>query len=260
MSEMSRPGEDSWQRVELKYAVSEATAQAARSFVLPFVAPDDAAKSGAGVRQQVTSLYLETAGADFYRCHLASQPDRFKLRVRSYGTLPGPSVYFEVKRKVGHVIDKRRARVPLWAMDGILNRKCTPTSELPAAERQHLHLFVWLMACHEARPRALTTCEREAYGSRQAGCTARVTLDRHMAFQAVSSATLTGHPRRWSRTPLEKGSVVLELKYSGCPPSWMRELALRLGRSRIAYSKYVAAMAAEMGEDGSRLSALGMPA
>lgn len=237
--------QDSWQRVELKYALSAKTADDARRFVLPFVSPDEAAGSGSGV-QRVTSLYLDTPRADFYRCHTASQADRLKLRVRYYGAHPGAHVYFEIKRKVGHVIDKRRACIPANAAMPLLCRRSLSASEIPAPARERLQLFVWLMNLHDARPKVLVRCEREAYCSSLPLCDGRVTFDRDTAFQPVAGAILTGHPDRWQRAALERGSVVLELKYSGSPPSWMRELALRLGPSRVAYSKYVAAVGGEM--------------
>jgi hypothetical protein len=51
----------------------------------------------------------------------------------------------------------------------------------------------------------------------------------------------------------------VELKYSGRPPWWMTELAQRLGRKRVGYSKYVSAMGLDTRESRSWLDELGVP-
>lgn len=229
-------------RVELKYALDEDAVERVRRFVAPFVAEDPAVPSVGG--QRVTSLYLDTPRGDFRARHLAREADRFKLRVRRYGEDEPLLVYFEVKRKVGRVTDKRRARVA--AAHAPLLLAAGPAAAVGAAtpDTENLRLFLWLMALHRATPRLLVTCRRESYVGPEPACEARVTFDHDVSFQAVQTATLRGDPGRWSRTPLEQGSVLLELKYSGSPPWWMVELARRLGRRRTAYSKYVAGAAA----------------
>jgi hypothetical protein len=200
----------------------------------------------------VTSLYLDTPGLDFYEQHLASAPDRFKLRVRFYGERPAAVVFFEVKRKVGMVIDKRRARLPLEHASSLLERG----SEIPpleGPEARHLQRFVCLMTLHRASPKLLLTCQREAYVSRQPAQNLRVTFDRAMAFQAMATPTLVGDPRAWRAAPLPEGGSLLELKFTAVMPWWMRELAQRVGRHRVAYSKYVSAMGVARGDVESRI-------
>lgn len=227
--------------MELKYALDEDALERVRRFVAPFVVEDPAVASAGG--QRVTSLYLDTPRGDFCARHLAREADRFKLRVRRYGDDEPLLVYFEVKRKIGRVTDKRRACV--WAAHAPLLLAAGPAAALEAATRDagNLRLFLWLMMLHRAAPRLLVTCRREAYVGPEPACEARVTFDHDVSFQPARTATLRGDPARWLRTPLAQGSVLLELKYSGASPWWMAELARRLGRRRTAYSKYVAGAA-----------------
>jgi len=196
----------------------------------------------------VTSLYLDTPGLDFYRCHLASAADRFKLRVRYYGDLPGATVFFEVKRKVGRLVDKRRALVPLANVAGLLAGMSASDLPLEGAQAVHLRRFLYLMGLHRAAPKLVVTCWRSSYVSLEAWDKARATLDRNIAFQAASTASLFGDPSRWRRTPAPGPGALLELKFSECLPWWMNELTNRLARYRIAYSKYVAAMSMTVGD------------
>jgi hypothetical protein len=227
-------------RVELKFAVDEDAAGRVRRFMRPFVTPDPACPSGG--EQRLTSLYFDTPQGEFLDRHLARDADRFKLRVRRYGEDEPQVVFFEVKRKVGYVTEKRRARVPTGQAMALLERGRGNGAGCATPDRKGLDRFLWLMALHQATPRMLVTCRREPWVGPEPGCDARVTFDREMAHQEVRAATLVGDPVRWSKTPLEGGSVVLELKYSGAPPWWMAELARRLGRRRMGYSKYVAAV------------------
>jgi hypothetical protein len=249
-----------WQRVELKYVLPERAARDVLRFIEPFAASDPLGASAAGGRQRITSLYLDTPDADFYRRHVAYQADRFKLRVRRYGVGPAEAAFFEVKRKVGHVIDKRRARVPFAEARALLEGVWISDTSVAEQERPHLELFLGLMALHSATPKMLVTCSREAFCSREPSCRARVTVDREMACQNVATATLDGDRRRWAATPLERGSVILELKYSGFAPWWMQELARRLSGARAGHSKYVAAMALATGEGDGWAKRLEVPA
>lgn len=230
-------------RFELKYALDEDAAGRVRSFVLPFASVDPSAPAGGA--QRVTSLYLDTPRGDFHARHVAREADRFKLRVRRYGDEDPREAFFEIKRKVGRITDKRRARVAASTVPVLLDPGRAAAVGDPAPGDEALRLFLWLKALHHAAPRMLVTCRRESYVGPEPGCDARVTLDHDMSFQPVAEATLHGDPRRWRRTPVEGGPIVLELKYSGAPPWWMAEMARRLGPRRTAYSKYVAAVAGD---------------
>lgn len=255
------PAAVAWKRVERKYWVSENTASGVRSFIAPFMTADPTNFVTSFNGQRITSLYLDTPSADFYERHVSFAADRFKLRVRFYGEEPQDIAYFEVKRKVGCVVDKRRARVPVSDVTALLERRPLPPTNGNELEARHLRWFLCLMMIHRAAPKVLLTCRREAFCSKQRGENARVTFDRGMAHQAVATVTLTGDPRRWVTTPVMTGGVLLELKYSGGPPWWMRELAQRLSRRGAGHSKYVSAMEIETGDGDSWLDGIkGVPA
>jgi hypothetical protein len=249
-----------WKRSERKYWLSESMAGNVRGFIEPFMTADPMNFAMSSKGQRITSLYLDTPNSDFYERHVSFAADRFKLRVRYYGEEPKDIAYFEVKRKVGHVIDKCRARVPVADVVALLERRPLPQADGDGLEAKHLRWFLYLMMAHRAVPKVLLTCRREAFCSRQPDKT-RITFDRGMAYQAVMKPTLTGNPRRWVTTPVRTGGVLLELKYSGAPPWWMRELAQRLSRHGAGYSKYVTAMAVESGDGDSWLDGIkGVPA
>jgi hypothetical protein len=250
------PMRHSFKRYELKYWLPEIEAKRAMIFAQPFMRRDPVNRTVEDGSQRVTSLYLETPALEFYRRHLSSAPDRFKLRIRYYGEAPNGYAYLEVKRKVGVIVDKRRARLPACDVKGLLAREPVSISLVDERQARHTRTFLALMMLHKATPRMLVTCRREAFVPHERSEDARVTIDRAIGFQPVSTISLVGHARLWRAAPASRGGVLLELKYSDLPPWWMRELANRIGRFRIAYSKYVAATELLIGEAEPRIDEL----
>ncbi len=244
------------QRYELKYWLPEIVASQAAAFARPFLHLDPLSEPTQGNSERVTSLYLDSRERELYVRHVASMADRFKLRVRYYGDALGPTTFFEIKRKVGVVIDKRRAEVPTHEVSQALTRGSCPT----ATHNLHapcLKSFLSLMMLHRALPQVLITCLRESYIPRDAGERARVTVDREIAFQPTTSPTLTGRCESWHATPTVRRGALLELKFSGTMPWWMHELSLRVGRYRTSYSKYVSATAVVTGDSDACIDSLG---
>src|SRR4051794_12245818 len=105
-------GED---RQEIKYAVPETAVLEAIQWA-GFFLPRDRGIAGP---QRITSLYLDTPSMVFYRWHEERRPDRFKLRVRTYGD-SGRTAWLEIKRKTAGVVSKERTEVPADVLDSLL--------------------------------------------------------------------------------------------------------------------------------------------
>jgi hypothetical protein len=243
-------------RYELKYWLPEAAASQAIAFARPFLSLDPLSQPTQGNSERVTSLYLDSRAREFYVQHVASATDRFKLRIRTYGETQGATAYFEIKRKVGMVIDKRRAEVPTHEVSQAVSRGCCPAAT-HNGHAPHLESFLSLMTLHRALPQVLITCLRESYVPRDPREKVRVTVDREIAFQPTNSASLGSRPGCWQTTPSVRRGALLELKFSGTMPWWMRELSLRVGRYRTAYSKYVSATAIVTGDCDPCIESLG---
>src|SRR5262245_5553276 len=100
----------SFERFEFKYFVPERLVDAVRCFAEPYLERDEfAAREPNGV-YRINNLYLDTPDLAFYWAHTRGNPDRFKLRVRTYGDGRGTR-FLEVKRKYRHVVIKHRAAV-----------------------------------------------------------------------------------------------------------------------------------------------------
>jgi hypothetical protein len=196
-----------------------------------------------------TSLYLETRGLDSYRTHTDEAADRYKLRVRAYGNPPRGTTFFEVKRKINTRCVKTRTPVPLEHMKGLLEGtyRSLPANLSPA-DRRHLEMFLYAQEVTHARPFLLVRAARESYCAEDPLEDVRLTIDRHIGFQLAHGADFTCDPEAW--TPLDgeaqHGSrgphALVELKFPGIAPFWMKKLVERLELRRVSYSKYISAV------------------
>jgi hypothetical protein len=246
------PRRTSFERFELKYWVPDRVAREVVRFASPYLRVDPF--SGESVLGQYnTSLYLDTPQLDFYDRHLDSNPDRFKLRVRGYGSPPSGTVFFEVKRKVRSVIVKRRAGVPMDWVRPLLDGTYTSLPPLDESARVALESFLYLQMVHRATPKFLIQCRREAYLSTNAAEDIRLTVDRDIVYQPAFAPELAVERREWVHIDTERehghkeSRVLLELKFCDAAPLWMEELVQRLALFRDGYSKYMSAAAYENG-------------
>lgn len=237
--------ESRFERLELKYLIDEATAERVRRDIEPYCAPDPHNEPGPDRRPRgyrVTSLYLDSPGLALHHAKERGDPERIKLRVRSYRG--SPIAVLERKRRVADVIDKTRAVVRREeARAAALGRYEHMADEGPE-EARFLDLFAGDVARVGAEPTLLVSYEREAYAS----CVdhyARVTFDRHIQATRADGWGLdeTDGPHTvhfddyWSRAGADR-RVVLELKCQSCVPWWITELVRRHALKRQSFSKY----------------------
>jgi VTC domain len=228
-------GFTSLERYELKYWVAPRLLAPVREHLGALLVREHAGP------QQNVSLYLDTLDRAFYRAHIWGQSNRFKLRVRRYGSAQGEQVFAEVKRKVKDVVVKKRAVIAAadWA------KVISPTG--PVTD-PHLEEFAYLLAVTGAAPQVIVACLRTAWVPRISVDSARVTLDEAIVGYPWRGAFFDLDPR-WATAidgadahPGTGRQALLELKFTGGAPGWMRDLVQRFGLTRTAYSKFCAAM------------------
>jgi hypothetical protein len=236
-------------RVELKYAVSDAEADAALRLASLFLEPDgDRAE-----RQRITSLYLDSPALDFLRWQRVRRPERFKLRIRTYGE--GPAVaWVEVKGRAGGRVHKQRAAIESSAAVALFaGRTAGPLRE--GSGGPGLAAFCERRHAFGAVPQVALRYERHSLHD-PADPAVRVTVDRQARWQRArpGQAALDERAGAWTRLHMPasavEGGTILELKHGGRPPAWMEPLVRRLEPRRIRFSKYAAAMGGVFAVEG----------
>ena len=231
------------ERREFKYLIDEATAERVRRFISPFCELDKNARHNDDRRYVIDSLYFDTPDMRLYWANDDEVTNRFKLRVRTYPETPGAPVFFEVKARYHDVVVKDRGRAPenwpaLLAHGAGAVAPVASSLKSAAVER-----FTALVRMHNARPVVLVRYTREPYES-TIDDYARVTFDRAIRSQMISSISMDPTPGKWRasdagiRMTMGNSPTVLELKFTTNVPIWMVDLVRALDLDRRAFSKY----------------------
>ena len=251
--------ETQFQRLELKYVVGERAAARVLRAIEPYCRPDrrdsPAYAPGLGGPRgyAVESEYLDTPSLAFHRAKMRGDPERLKLRVRSYA-LAGP-VYLEIKRRFGDVIEKTRVAVARESVEEAVLGIGKPLDESPEA-RRIWERFSGLVAGSGAGPTLRVRYAREAFTS-LVDEYARVTFDRRIAAQRMRSWDDAGASDPWcevedslsERAPWPL--VVVEFKCRSSVPHWMSEVIRHQGLQRQSFSKYSIGIFLTERRDGS---------
>ena len=110
-------------RHECKFVVTERVAAEVLRSVRPHVEPDPFAATQPDHSYEIASLYLDDPFDSLYHETVDGRSERYKLRVRSYGTdhtRPERTVFLEVKRRHNSIVRKLRCSVPHSSLEGLL--------------------------------------------------------------------------------------------------------------------------------------------
>jgi hypothetical protein len=135
------------------------------------------------------------------------------------------------------------------AVRNVLTGRPTPPPLRPD-ERKHLDDFMYFQRLHRLEPQIMVAAYRDAFVARQRGEDVRMTIDREMVYQRARGPELNPNPRAWITVPgiddgrnwYGKRRALVEMKFRGWPPEWMREAVMRFDLKQHAFSKYVSAM------------------
>jgi SPX domain protein involved in polyphosphate accumulation len=235
-----------FERLELKYLIDESTVERIRAEIEAHCAADPYSTGSApdrpgGAGYTIHSLYLDSPALAFYQAKLRGDPERIKLRVRTYSDTSPATL--EIKRRHSSVIRKTRAVVDRRFVEAAANGFLPPT---PVADSQlpFLRDFAYTFAGSGAGPTLNVAYEREAYVS-LVDAYARITFDRHIRVRRTSDWELCpGHDDWYSfddhwRTDHPTLPVVLEIKCeTSRVPCWVIDLIRRNELCETSFSKY----------------------
>ena len=234
-----------FERLELKYVIDEFTADRVRRDIEPFCRPDPHNDRPLGGNRSgrlgygICSLYLDSPALALFQAKERGDPERLKLRVRSYrGT---PIAVLELKRKISDVISKTRASVDPAQVEPIASGRLPPESDLDV--ERFLNDFALTATRVGAEPALHVRYDREAYSS-DVDTYARVTFDRRIETLRAHDWELDPVSDRWCsfdhhrRPDLRGKDVVLELKCQSFVPWWITNLIRTHALKRRSFSKY----------------------
>jgi len=220
-------------RFECKYLISPLIVPALREFIAPFVRLDRFASSRPRGRYSICSLYFDSDDLRLYQQTVGGEKNRVKLRVRSYSDDESAPLFFEVKRKLNNIVQKRRARVDRAEAAALVERRFDTVVGSVDPEFGYFASHVGLSA---ARPVIRVRYMREAYES-VTGEPLRITIDTELAHVATFDLETSHERGRWVATPVD--GAVLEIKFTEMFPMWVADMVRVFGLKQQPVPKYV---------------------
>lgn len=225
----SESGEITWQRIESKYVVNAELAARLRDYCRKHMELDPYSARQPNHEYPIHSIYLDSPDGELLRSTLNAQPDRLKLRVRTYRYLNQPNgnlpSFFEVKRKSYGVVIKSRAMLPRQEADNALWRG-TLSGELNsmgAGDGKHsagINDFLSISAKIRAKPVISVFYTREAYVS-DAMDNVRISFDQNLHYGLLD---LSGPEPKEMWWPVRLQGIIFEIKFSNSFPFWVRKI------------------------------------
>jgi SPX domain protein involved in polyphosphate accumulation len=228
-----------FERKEFKYAVPIEMIQPLRDRLMVHVNYDPFCLGREDSLYSVRSIYLDTTDLLFYYEKIDGQNVRKKLRIRTYDTGPNQSnnAFLEIKRKVDDTVYKERVMINLNEAYKLGNgaQIGIPQEKPSFATKTALNRFIYLTKRLILEPKALITYEREAFhGKEDPGI--RITFD--LNVRSYINPDYDEIFREDDMRSVADPVFVLEVKFTGDMPIWMRQVIRDFGLRQQSFSKY----------------------
>ncbi len=223
-------------RYEIKYVISESKALAIARFIEPYLKLDYYSRLQPNGAYRIVSLYLDSPDLQLCRESLEGHKNRLKLRIRSYTNDPDYPRFFEIKRRVGTIIIKDRARVitrevPLASL---LSGMSVPAQGYKS-DQEIFKQFQLYKNSINAGPVVRVRYIRRAYESDTEN-RVRVTFDRKLAYNTTRVFDVSLDGTGWQHHSIN--SVILEIKFTGRYPAWLSRMVECFDLRQQSVSKY----------------------
>lgn len=227
-------------RHEMKYHISESTAEGITQFIKPYIQMDRYSKLHRNGDYPIVSLYLDSNELRLCKESLRGHKNRFKLRIRSYTDEPDYPRFLEIKRRMNTIIIKSRARVMSSDVPSILEGMPLPPQNY-TADTDTINQFQLYINSIRAKPAVLIRYMRRAYEG-NTNNRVRVTFDRDLSYCVTDLPHVRLSGGGWQRNPFTEGGVILEIKFTDHYPGWLSQMVKYFNLRQRSISKYASSV------------------
>lgn len=227
-------------RYEYKYLVDNSLIDKIREDLLPFMEVDDFAKKHSDGQYTVRSIYYDSPKFDCYREKYDGVKIRNKYRIRGYDTLSGESIAFlEIKHKDTNCISKSRAPVSYSNVAKSLYSRHMDDYVISFSgngiEKKDAKKFLYYYHLKKLHPAVLVIYDREAFWGKF-DKSLRLTFDKNLRSVIFPSLNMLYNEDKAKVTM--KNNFILEIKFFGTLPRWIKAMVSKYQLDRRALSKY----------------------
>jgi hypothetical protein len=241
-------------KYEFKYIVPVSKLEELRESILPYMELDPYAAAMPNGEYTVRSIYYDTSNFDYFWEKVDGYKIRKKIRIRGYNDQLGhDTVFMEIKRKFKEPIEKDRERLTFEVMKRLMAGEGADAygEEGSSHGVNGAGKFLYHVYRNNLKPVVLVIYEREAFQDRFTK-EIRVTLDKNL--RSIAYPGLDDLYSEKGVKPAIPGRFILEVKFKGNFPGWLRPITGRLGLIRRSASKYVFSVNSQNLTDDSRKS------
>lgn len=177
----------------------------------------------------ISNIYFDDDNFSLIRRSLEKPEYKEKLRMRLYGE-PGDDadIFFEIKKKYGGVVYKRRAAMKLTEAVRYI-----ATGE-SGGSGQIFNELDYAMKLYRPVPKMFIAYDRRAFYCNE-DSELRITFDSKIRCRTVGLDFRAGN---YGRGILDDGCVLMEVKIAGAAPFWLARIFSELGIFSSSFSKY----------------------
>lgn len=227
-----------FERKEYKYFVPQELQSELRKRLLQQMVHDPFCRDREQNQYCVRSIYLDTDSLLFYHEKIDGIRIRKKLRVRVYNDIEARSpAFLEIKRKFENTVFKERIKIPLPHTATVLNGANLQILNEKASfsDAATLGKFIYLIKRLKLLTRVLVTYEREAFQGID-DPSLRITFD--LNARSFPNPRLEDIYREQDLTTFTGNQFILEIKFNGRMPNWVRNIVRDYRLHLQAISKY----------------------
>ncbi len=227
-------------RYEYKYLVPNSLVDKIRGEIMPYMELDNFAQKHSDGQYTVRSIYYDTPKFECYKEKYDGVKNRNKYRIRGYDKCSKESIAFlEIKHKNTNCISKSRAPVNYSNVAKSLYSDFIDDYVISfsgnGVELKDAHKFLYYYHIKKLNPAVLVIYDREAFWGKF-DASLRLTFDKNLRSIIYPTLDQLYNEDKIKRTMTNH--FILEVKFYGRLPLWIKAIISKHSLDRRALSKY----------------------
>lgn len=220
-------------RYEIKFFVPYELFDRLINKILPFMNYDEYCKNGENYT--IYNIYYDTLNNDIIEKSLQKPYYKEKLRMRTYKmpTSKNDNVFLELKKKIGKIVNKRRAILPYSQAIDLIDNGIMPKTNT-FEDRQVIGEIQDFLVRYNVVPTLFLSYERIAlFGKDDRDL--RISFDKNILARRTKVDFISGD---YGNEIMDKDGYIMEIKCSGAIPVWLADILSQLKIYKTSFSKY----------------------
>lgn len=222
-----------FKRYEQKLMLNQTQFEALIPKLLEYMNYDGNCKNGN--EYSILNIYYDTCDNYLIRNSLSKPFYKEKLRVRSYGVIKSPNekVFLELKKKIGGIVNKRRAVLTFQEVNDFITFGKEPVTD-NYMNKQVIQEIKYFLSNNKVKPVTFISYKRIAFFGKD-DKDFRLTFDRNIITRRND---LNFEKEIYGTQLLDQGQHLMEIKILSSVPVWLAEILSELKIYKANFSKY----------------------